>query len=193
MKLSIILSLAILFVLSACSDDDKSAAMQKAEKTTATMEKSMEKSMPAVTNDISEKTINAGEEAMETTAEMVVEERDSAGGTSTGTLEAYDPDAPSMVFEDNGVVHQEEIYKHWPEQTAVSDESTTMTDMAVDMAKEKAQEYVEENKDKMIEMAKEKATDMVKEQTTEMAKEQAMETTKESAMDSAKDMLKKKF
>lgn len=32
-----------------------------------------------------------------------------------GTLADYNPDYPSMVVEDNGVVHQEEIYKAWPQ------------------------------------------------------------------------------
>ena len=40
-------------------------------------------------------------------------------------VEAYDPDVPSMVVEDNGVIGEEEIYKHWPEQQAVSNESET--------------------------------------------------------------------
>jgi hypothetical protein len=39
----------------------------------------------------------------------------SGGGSSKGMVEAYDPDVPSMVVEDNGVVHQEEIYKAWPQ------------------------------------------------------------------------------
>ena len=39
----------------------------------------------------------------------------SDAGTSSGTLEAYDPDVPSMAVEDNGVIHQEEIYKAWPQ------------------------------------------------------------------------------
>ena len=38
-------------------------------------------------------------------------------------VEAYDPDVPSMVVEDNGVIQEEEIYKHWPEQQAASNES----------------------------------------------------------------------
>ncbi len=32
-----------------------------------------------------------------------------------GTLADYDPDFPSMVVEDNGVIHEEEIYKAWPQ------------------------------------------------------------------------------
>ncbi|MFT5426304.1 MAG: hypothetical protein ACI9ZT_001245 [Gammaproteobacteria bacterium] len=32
-----------------------------------------------------------------------------------GTLADYNPDHPSMVVEDNGVVHQEAIYKAWPQ------------------------------------------------------------------------------
>ncbi|MCH8078171.1 MAG: hypothetical protein IIA06_00130 [Proteobacteria bacterium] len=38
-------------------------------------------------------------------------------------VEAYDPDVPSMVVEDNGVIQEEEIYKHWPEQQAAGNES----------------------------------------------------------------------
>jgi len=86
----------------------------------------------------------------------------AAKAASGGTLEAYDPDVPSMVVEDNGVIQQEEIYKNWPEQTAAAEESTTMMDTVVDMAKEKAQEYVEENKDEMIESAMDSAKDMLK-------------------------------
>ena len=32
-----------------------------------------------------------------------------------GTLADYDPDVPSMVVEDNGVISEEEIYNNWPE------------------------------------------------------------------------------
>ncbi len=32
-----------------------------------------------------------------------------------GTLADYDPDVPSMVVEDNGVIYEEEIYKAWPQ------------------------------------------------------------------------------
>lgn len=39
----------------------------------------------------------------------------SDAGTTSGAVEAYDPDVPSMVVEDNGVIHQEEIYKAWPQ------------------------------------------------------------------------------
>ena len=48
----------------------------------------------------------------------------STGGSSSeapmtmaadGTLADYNPDHPSMVVEDNGVVHQEAIYKAWPQ------------------------------------------------------------------------------
>jgi len=41
-------------------------------------------------------------------------------------VEAYDPDVPSMVVEDNGVIQEEEIYRNWPEQAAdVSNDSTS--------------------------------------------------------------------
>jgi len=32
-----------------------------------------------------------------------------------GTLADYDPDVPSMMVEDNGVIGEEEIYNNWPE------------------------------------------------------------------------------
>jgi len=41
-----------------------------------------------------------------------------------GTLADYDPDVPSMVVEDNGVISEKEIYKAWPKQ-AVNNESTS--------------------------------------------------------------------
>ncbi len=41
--------------------------------------------------------------------------KDMAAGDSDATLKAYDPDVPSMVVEDNGVVQQKEIYENWPE------------------------------------------------------------------------------
>ncbi len=34
---------------------------------------------------------------------------------TNGPVEAYDPDVPSMVVEDNGVRGEEEIYNNWPE------------------------------------------------------------------------------
>ena len=48
-----------------------------------------------------------------------------AESASGGTLEAYDPDVPSMMVEDNGVVQQEEIYKNWPAQTAASSDTAS--------------------------------------------------------------------
>jgi len=39
----------------------------------------------------------------------------ASSSSSNGGLEAYDPDVPSMVVEDNGVVSEEEIYSNWPE------------------------------------------------------------------------------
>ena len=61
----------------------------------------------------------------------------SKSTVSNGVVEAYDPDVPSMVVEDNGAVHEEEIYNNWPQQTAavsndsVSTESVSETPVAV--------------------------------------------------------------
>ena len=38
-----------------------------------------------------------------------------SSNASNGGLEAYDPDVPSMVVEDNGVISEEEIYSNWPQ------------------------------------------------------------------------------
>ncbi len=45
-------------------------------------------------------------------------------------VEAYDPDVPSMTVEDNGVIHEEEIYKHWPEQLANASNDSASTGSA---------------------------------------------------------------
>jgi len=50
----------------------------------------------------------------------------ASSSSSNGGLEAYDPDVPSMVVEDNGVISEEEIYKNWPEEVpAASDDSAS--------------------------------------------------------------------
>lgn len=51
-------------------------------------------------------------------------------GASDGTLEAYDPDVPSMIVEDNGVISEEEIYKHWPQQAAATSNNSVSTEPA---------------------------------------------------------------
>ena len=43
-------------------------------------------------------------------------------------VEAYDPDVPSMVVEDNGVIHEEEIYSNWPEQVADASNDSKSTE-----------------------------------------------------------------
>ncbi len=48
--------------------------------------------------------------------------------TSDGTVEAYDPDVPSMVVEDNGVVSEDEIYKNWPEEGMVTSGAAVTTE-----------------------------------------------------------------
>ena len=40
---------------------------------------------------------------------------DKGQSMTDGVVEAYDPDVPSMVVEDNGVIGEEEIYNNWPE------------------------------------------------------------------------------
>ena len=45
-------------------------------------------------------------------------------------LAAYDPDVPSMVVEDNGVVHEQEIYKNWPEEVATASDDSASAEVA---------------------------------------------------------------
>jgi len=51
---------------------------------------------------------------------------------SNGGLEAYDPDVPSMVVEDNGVISEEEIYKNWPEEVATASTESASAEQAME-------------------------------------------------------------
>ncbi len=93
--------------LTACSDDDSDAG-------------SSDEPQPMAKSTIEQSTTVQGTTAVSAKAE----------GASGGTLEAYDPDVPSMVVEDNGVVQQEEIYKHWPAQTAASSDTASTEPVA---------------------------------------------------------------
>ncbi len=111
---------------------------------------------------------------------------------STETETTITPPADISYTKPPWAVLEQNVY-YYPET-----ETSSMTDKAVDMAKDAAQNYVQDNQDELIDMAKEKvsemaqdqASDMVEDRAMDMVKEQAMEATKDSAMDSAKDMLK---
>jgi pseudoazurin len=45
---------------------------------------------------------------------------------------AYDPDVPSMMVEDNGVISEEEIYKNWPEEVTIASGESASTEVAVE-------------------------------------------------------------
>ena len=95
-KLRLVLLLAVFTLgLTACSDDDSDA--RSSDKPQSMAKSTMEQS---------------------TTVQSTTAVSAKAEGASGGTLEAYDPDVPSMVVEDNGVVQQEEIYKNWPAPAA---------------------------------------------------------------------------
>jgi len=95
-KLQLLMLLAVFTLgLTACSDDDSDA--RSSDKPQSMAQSTMEKS---------------------TTVQGTTSVATKAEGASGGTLEAYDPDVPSMVVEDNGVVQQEEIYKNWPAPAA---------------------------------------------------------------------------
>ena len=49
---------------------------------------------------------------------------------SDGAIEAYDPDVPSMMVEDNGVISEEEIYKNWPVEVVTTSGESASTEAA---------------------------------------------------------------
>lgn len=48
------------------------------------------------------------------TQKSIAKETMTENTSKSVALPAYDPDVPSMVVEDNGVVHEDAIYKAWP-------------------------------------------------------------------------------
>jgi len=55
-----------------------------------------------------------------------------SNNVSNGAVEAYDPDVPSMVVEDNGVVSEEEIYKNWPEEVVTASDDSASAEATVE-------------------------------------------------------------
>ena len=47
---------------------------------------------------------------------------------TSDSLPAYDPDHPSMMMEDNGVVSEEEIYKAWPKEAPAASVDSASTE-----------------------------------------------------------------
>ena len=67
-----------------------------------------------------------------TTEQSAMVEESTVEHVSDGVLKAYDPDVPSMVVEDNGVVSEEEIYKNWPQEVATASTEPASTEAAVE-------------------------------------------------------------
>lgn len=111
-KLKIVLLFACLGLgLVACGDSD-----------TGTSDKGASDKPQLMTQDIMVEDVSSSDMS-ESMSEDNMEASAMVEGASEGTLEAYDPDVPSMIVEDNGVISEKEIYKHWPEQQAASNES----------------------------------------------------------------------
>ncbi len=107
-KLQLLMLLGVFALgLTACSDDDSDAG--SSDKPQSMSKSTMEQS---------------------TTVQGTTADATRAEGASGGTLEAYDPDVPSMVVEDNGVVQQEKIYKHWPAEIAASSDTASTEPVA---------------------------------------------------------------
>jgi pseudoazurin len=58
-------------------------------------------------------------------SEATMQKNESSQSSTDSGLEAYDPDVPAMMVEDNGVVHEEEIYKAWPKEIAAAGDTKT--------------------------------------------------------------------
>ncbi len=75
--------------------------------------------------------------------------------TETETETTITPPADISYTKPPWAVLEQNVY-YYPET-----ETSSMTDKAVDMAKDAAQNYIQDNKDELIDMAKEKASEMV--------------------------------
>jgi len=67
-----------------------------------------------------------------TTEQSAMVEESTVEVVSDGVLKAYDPDVPSMVVEDNGVISEEEIYKNWPQEVATASTEPASADQAME-------------------------------------------------------------
>ena len=116
-KLKIVLLLTCFGLgLVACGDSETGTS----DKGASDKPQSMTQDIMVEDDSTSDKSESMAEDTME--ASVMVE------GSSKGTLEAYDPDIPSMVVEDNGVIGEEEIYRHWPEQAAEASNDSTSSE-----------------------------------------------------------------
>ena len=124
-KLQLVLLLEVFALgLVACGDNDTGSSDKQQSKAKSTMEQPTTKAQSTTEEGALDEGSSSDAVGADITS-MAVEEHDSAGGASTGTLEAYDPDHPSMMVEDNGVVQEEEIYKNWPEQSVASSDTAS--------------------------------------------------------------------
>lgn len=123
-KLQLTLSFGVLaLVLASCGDNDSGSSDKPIAK--STMEQ------PAMVQTIAEEgasdEVSSSDAGEADISAMAVEEHDSNVSASSEILEAYDPDHPSMMVEDNGVVQQEEIYKAWPKEAPVASVDSAST------------------------------------------------------------------
>jgi pseudoazurin len=77
-------------------------------------------------SDTDSSSSDKSQSTLQTTTESTVEV------ASDGVVAAYDPDVPSMMVEDNGVVSEEEIYKNWPAEVATTSGESASTEAAVE-------------------------------------------------------------
>jgi len=129
-KLKIVLLFACLGLgLVACGDSD-----------TGTSDKGASDKPQLMTQDIMVEDVSSSDMS-ESMSEDNMEASAMVEGASDGTLKAYDPDVPSMIVEDNGVISEEEIYKHWPQQDAATSNNSVSTEPASEAPVAEAKTY----------------------------------------------------
>ena len=136
-KIQLVLILGLFGLgLTACGDSDSGSSDKPQAMAPAEMEESaMSESVPAENS-------GAEEAPVDVVPETTMPEATPGESTSDGGLEAYDPDVPSMVVEDNGVVQQQEIYKNWPEQVAAASNDSASPEQSEASAATEAKTHI---------------------------------------------------
>ncbi len=115
--------------LVACGDSD-----------TGTSDKGASDKPQLMTQDIMVEDVSSSDMS-ESMSEDNMEASAMVEGASDGTLEAYDPDVPSMIVEDNGVISEEERYNHWPQPAAATSNNSVSTEPASEAPVAEAKTY----------------------------------------------------
>ena len=149
--------LAAIFVISGCGDDQADQAVQ--QKQDAKEEQAVPVAVTPVISTETETTITPPAPPADISYTKppwaVLEQNVYYYPETETTITPPAPPADISYTKPPWAVLEQNVY-YYPET-----ETSSMTDKAVDMAKDAAQNYVQDNKDELIDMAKEKASEMV--------------------------------